>query len=322
MPPRLGAHMSIAGGLDRAVERAVRCGCEALQVFTKSSNQWAARSLPADEVSRFREQVEAAALQPVLAHDSYLINVGSSDGALWKKSVGALLVEFDRCQQLGIPYLVMHPGSHVGAGESIGLDNIARGIDDVHRSRPAGSVMILLENTAGQGSNLGYRFEQLRAILDRIDAPDRVGVCLDTAHLYAAGYDIGTRDGWERAWEDFDAIVGAERLKAWHVNDSKTTLGSRVDRHAHIGFGAIPWAAFMRLMNEKRFDGLPASLETPKTETGFEDEQNLAVLRRLVGRRRAPSAAEATRWREAARSRAASDPRRAAPHRPSDRSAR
>ncbi|MBP7146153.1 MAG: deoxyribonuclease IV [Acidobacteria bacterium] len=294
---RIGAHMSIAGGMDLAVDRAQALGCEALQVFVKSSNQWAARPLKEDEVARFRDKVGRAGLQPVVAHDSYLVNVGSCDPALWRKSLDALDVELSRCEVLGIPYLVMHPGAHCGAGEDAAFAAIARALNELHAKHRGASVTILLENTAGQGTVVGHRFEQLKAIIDRVRRPERLGVCFDTQHAFAAGYDLATEAGWQATWDEFDRVLGRDRLLALHLNDSKKPLGSRVDRHEHIGLGLLGAATFVRLVNDARFEGLPASIETEKTDDGFEDAQNLAVLRALRGRKRAPSPATIARWR-------------------------
>lgn len=291
--------MSIAGGLDRAVDRAVAAGCDALQVFTRNASQWAAKAIAAAEVERFRAKVDAARLQPVLAHDSYLINVGSPDETLWTRSLAALDLELARCSELGIPYLVMHPGAHVGAGEEHAFERIARALDELH-ARHGQGVTILLENTAGQGSTVGYRFEQLAAIIDRTRTPERVGVCIDTAHTFAAGYDLVSEAGWDATWREADRLLGWERVRAVHVNDSKKPRGSRVDRHEHIGLGLLGPAAFWRLMNDPRFDGLPATLETEKGEDLLADVQNLAVLRALAGRRQPPAAGQVQAWRERA----------------------
>ncbi|MCU0223209.1 MAG: deoxyribonuclease IV [Acidobacteria bacterium] len=300
MPPRLGAHMSIAGGVDRAVDRAVRAGCETLQVFTASANQWAGKPLTGEVVARFREKRAAAGAIPVLSHDSYLINCASPDAALWERSVAALGEELERCARLGIELLVMHPGAHMGAGEEAALDRVARALDRALARPGTESVTILLENTAGQGSALGHRFEQLAAIVVRASCGARLGVCLDTQHAFAAGYDLASDDGWERAWDEFERVLGRGRLRALHLNDSKRPLGSRVDRHEQIGLGLLGAAAFVRVMNDPRLDGLPASLETEKTEDGCEDEQNLAVLRRLAGLGEAPGRATILAWRRAA----------------------
>jgi len=300
VPPRVGAHMSIAGGVDLSVDRARAAGCDVLQIFTKSNNQWKARALRDEEVERFRAEVESFGLQPVVAHDSYLINVASPDAALRGKSIDALDEEVSRCERLGIPYLVMHPGSHVGSGESAGIRRIAAALDEIEQRHRGGGVTVLLENTAGQGTNIGHRFEELAEILGRVATPERLGVCVDTAHAFAAGYDIGTAEGWEATWVEFDRLIGLDKIKAIHANDSKKPLGSRVDRHEHIGLGLIPCSAFLRLMNDPRFEGLPALLETPKSDDGFEDEQNLSVLRRLAGRKKTPKPATVSAWRDQA----------------------
>ncbi len=300
MPPRIGAHVSIAGGVDLAVDRAVALGCEAFQLFTKSSNRWDARPLSPPEVERFREKVERAGLQPVVAHDSYLVNVGSPDEALWRKSLRALLVEVERCEVLGIPYLVMHPGSHRGAGEEACFERIAAAIDEIHRRHPEPRVTILLENTAGQGTNVGYRFEHLAEIRERLARPERVGVCFDTQHAFAAGYDLVSPEGWAETWRRFDRVLGRKLLRVLHLNDSKKPLGSRVDRHEHIGFGHLGPAPFLRVMNEPRFAGLVGVIETEKGPDCREDLQNLHVLRRLAGRRRPPSRDRLEAWWEEA----------------------
>jgi deoxyribonuclease-4 len=292
--------MSIAGGVDRAVDRAVRAGCEVLQLFTASANQWQGKPLTPDVVERFRGKRAAAGTLPVLSHDSYLINCASPDGALWERSIAALGEELERCARLGIELLVMHPGAHMGEGEAAGLDRVARALDRVLARPAAAGVTILLENTAGQGSALGHRFAQLAAIIGRSSFTDRLGVCVDTQHAFAAGYDLAAADGWERTWEEFERELGLPRLRALHLNDSKRPCGARVDRHEHIGLGQLGAAAFLRVMNDPRLDGLPASLETEKTEDGCEDEQNLAVLRNLAGRGEAPDRATIVRWRSAA----------------------
>jgi deoxyribonuclease-4 len=289
--------MSIAGGVDRAVDRAVLAGCEALQVFTASANQWRGKELGDEVVARFRDKRAAAGALPVLSHDSYLINCASPDPALWERSVAALSEELGRCVRLGIELLVMHPGAHMGEGEEAGLDRVARALDRVLATPEAAGVTILLENTAGQGSTLGSSFAQLAALLARSSFASRLGVCFDTQHAFAAGYDLSSAEGWTRTWEEFDAALGPGRLRALHLNDSKRPLGARVDRHEHIGLGLLGPSAFLRVMRDPRFDGLPASLETEKTDDGGEDEQNLAVLRHLAGCEQAPDPATVARWR-------------------------
>lgn len=290
--------MSIAGGVDKAVERAVACGCRALQMFVKSSNQWAARPLKDDEVERFRSGVQQAGLHPVICHDSYLINVGSPDPMLWAKSAKALQDEYIRCTQLGIKYLVMHPGAHVGSGEEAAFQKIAKAIDGVLSDQPDSDVEILIENTAGQGSNVGWRFEHLAAIHGQLEQGARVGFCLDTCHTFAAGYDLTTRAQFEATWNEFDKKVGWSKVKALHINDSKKGCGSRVDRHEQIGQGELGIAPFLFLMNDPRFDGMVASLETEYTDDGFETEGNLAILRALVGLTEVPDHAQVETWRD------------------------
>ncbi len=305
MPPRFGAHMSIAGGVDRGVARAVAVGCEALQVFTKSSNQWRARPLRDDEVAAFREGVRREQLAPVIAHDSYLINVGSPKPELWKKSLEALVEEYARCETLGIAYLVMHPGSHVGSGEEASIERIATALDDLLARFPRAKTTILLENTAGQGTNIGWRFEHLAEIRRRVRARRRIGYCIDSQHSFAAGWNLATPDGYEAWGEALERILGLERIRVLHLNDSKPECGSRVDRHEHIGRGRIGLGGFLRLVNDRRFDGMPAVIETEKGDDCAEDFENLAVLHALVGRRRVPTAAQVEKVRARAREQAA-----------------
>jgi deoxyribonuclease-4 len=289
--PRLGAHLSIAGGLPRAVDRAVASRCEALQIFTKSAGQWRARLLPPDEIAQFRARVEETGIQPVVAHNSYLINLAAADPALRAQSLAALGEELDRAEALGLLGLVMHPGSYTSGSEGEGLDLIADGVAAVLRSRPRARTMILLEHTAGQGTNLGHRFEHLAAILTRLDGSPRVGVCLDSCHLIAAGYDLCSDDGYRDTFEAFDRLVGIERIRAFHLNDSKKPCGSRVDRHEHIGRGCLGLEPFRRILNDPRFAALPMLLETPKLDTPESrrksdadpwDLRNLRTLRRLL----------------------------------------
>ena len=289
--PRLGAHLSIAGGLPRAVDRAEASGCEALQIFTKSAGQWRARELPDDEVALFRRRVIETGIRPVVAHNSYLINVAAADDGLRRKSIESLRDELDRAERLGLDGLVMHPGSHTTDTVDDGLRRIAEGLAEILDSRPDGRTMLLLEHTAGQGTNLGHRFEHLAAIIDMLAGSPRVGVCLDTCHLLTAGYDICSEDGYRRTFRDFGRIVGFSRLKAFHMNDSKKPCGSRVDRHEHIGKGCLGLEPFRRLLNDPRFADLPMLLETPKLESAASkrrdvdawDARNLRTLRKLIG---------------------------------------
>jgi deoxyribonuclease-4 len=282
----LGAHMSIAGGVDRAIERGLSIGCAAIQMFTKSNNQWAARPLPGDEVLRFRSERARLGDLPVVAHDSYLINLCSPDDLLYEKSVDACRLELERCARLGIETLVVHPGAHMGQGEEFAIRRIAGAIDRIHDRVPRTGASIALETMAGQGTVIGHRFEQIARIIALTRDPDRVGVCLDTCHIFAAGYDLRTRPAYEETLRAFACDIGFGRLRAVHVNDSKRELGSRVDRHEHIGKGFLGLEAFRLLMNDRRFLDVPLLLETPKDEkTLREDVDNLDRLIGLVAPR-------------------------------------
>ena len=289
--PRLGAHLSIAGGLPRAVDRAVASRCEALQVFTKSAGQWRARVIPDDEIVLFRRRVADTGITPVVAHNSYLINIAAAAPALREQSLAALIEEYDRADALGLHGLIMHPGSYTTGTEAEGLRLIATGLRTLLRGRPGRAPLVLLEHTAGQGSNLGHRFEHLAEILALAGGSPRIGVCLDTCHLLAAGYDICSEEGYLQTFRDFDRLVGLDRLKAFHLNDSKKPCGSRVDRHEHIGKGYLGLEPFRRILTDPRFDALPMLLETPKLDTPESrrksdvdpwDARNLRTLRRLM----------------------------------------
>ena len=291
--PRLGAHISIAGGLPRAVDRAPAARAQALQIFTKSAGQWRARTLPPEEIALFRARVREAQLAPVIAHNSYLINVAAAPGELRNQSIAALGEELDRAEALGLDGLVMHPGSYTSGNERDGLRRIADALDRILAARPHGRTMILLEHTAGQGTNLGHRFEHLAEIIHRLGGSPRVGVCIDTCHLLAAGYDICTPEGYRETFETFDRIVGLGRIRAFHLNDSKKPCGSRVDRHEHIGKGCLGLEPFRLLLNDPRFAAHGMLLETPKLETPESrrrsdldpwDARNLRTLRRLIAR--------------------------------------
>jgi deoxyribonuclease-4 len=288
--PRLGAHLSIAGGLPRAIDRARATRCEALQIFTKSVGQWRARPIPEDEATLFRTRAHESGL-PIVAHNSYLINIAAADRTLRQKSIAALLEELDRAEMLGLDGLVMHPGSYTSSSEAQGLQRIAAGLAGILRRRPRARVRILLEHTAGQGTNLGHRFEHLAAIIDALDGSPRIGVCLDTCHLLASGYDLCSAEGYEATFAAFDRLVGLDRLALFHVNDSKKPCGSRVDRHEHIGRGCLGLEPFRRLVTDPRFASLPMLLETPKLDTPESrrrsdadpwDLRNLRTLRRLM----------------------------------------
>ena len=283
--------MSIAGGLPRAVDRARAGRCEALQIFTKSAGQWRARPLPDEEIAEFRRRVAATGLHSVIAHNSYLINVATAQPELRAQSIASLGEELDRAEALGLNGLVMHPGSYTSGSEAEGLRLIAEALSHLLGERPDARTMILLEHTAGQGTNLGHRFEHLAEILDCLDDSSRVGVCLDTCHLLAAGYDICSREGYEQTFAAFDRIVGIGRIRAFHLNDSKKPCASRVDRHEHIGKGCLGTEPFRWLLNDARFADHPMVLETPKLETPESrrrsdldpwDARNLRTLRRLI----------------------------------------
>ena len=281
--PLLGAHMSIAGGVHNALHAGDNIGCEAIQIFTKSSRQWAATPLTRDDVRAFKDAQTASSIHAVVAHDSYLLNLGTPDRELRQKSIAAFVDELERCEVLGIPSLIAHPGAHTGAGERMGLRTIARSLDTVHRRCPNFKVKVALEITAGQGTNLGYRFEHIRKIIDDTKESDRLRVCFDTQHAFAAGYDIRTREGYEKTFTEFDQIIGVKLLAAFHLNDSKKELACRVDRHEIIGKGHIDVEPFRFLMNDKRFFGLPMCLETPKGKDLKEDRQTLDLLRSFRG---------------------------------------
>ena len=288
---RLGAHMSIGGGLDRAIDRAHSVDATALQVFVKSARQWSSKPLARPDVDSFRRAVAASGLGPfTLAHASYLINLASPDETLWQRSILALKDEVERCEDLGILYLVLHPGSHCGSGEDEGLERIVGGLDRVfapsgEKATPdcsSGSTRILLETTAGQGATLGHRFEHLAFILDRTRAGEQLGVCFDTCHSLAAGYEFRDRRSYAATFSEFECTIGLSRLLAFHLNDSKHPLGSHKDRHEHIGQGEVGLEAFRLILNDRRFRSLPMVLETPKGADLAEDRENLTVLRRLL----------------------------------------
>ena len=280
--PLLGAHMSIAGGVDKALLEGKKVACDVIQIFTKSSRQWAAKPYSKEEIQNFLTNQKETGIITVVAHDSYLLNLGSPDEGLRKRSIQGFIDEMGRCETLSIPYLIAHPGAHTGSGEEEGIKTIARSLDDVHAACPGYQVKIALEITAGQGSNLGYRFEQIRNMIDATKENDRLRVCFDTEHAFAAGYDIRTQEGYERTFSEFDEAIGLKLLAAFHLNDSKKEFHSRVDRHEHIGKGHIGVEAFRLLMNDPRFWGIPMCLETPKGPDLKEDVENLTLLRSLI----------------------------------------
>jgi deoxyribonuclease-4 len=279
---RLGAHESIAGGLYKAFDRAASVGCESLQIFVKPNRNWAVKELTEEDISLFRAKAEETGIQPVVAHASYLLNLATPDEELWVRSRDMLVTELERCEALGIPYLVLHPGSHVDSGEEAGMAKIARALGEVHAATRGFSAQVLLETTAGQGTSLGSSFEQLAWLMEHAASGERLGACFDTCHIFAAGYEMRTEEGYGRTMDDFDRIVGLDRLRALHLNDCKGELGSRKDRHAHIGQGEIGLEGFRLLVNDTRLGGRPGLLETPKGDDLAEDRMNLATLRSLV----------------------------------------
>ncbi|NWG18914.1 MAG: deoxyribonuclease IV [Chloroflexi bacterium] len=280
--PRFGAHMSISGGLYTACERGRRAGCDIIQIFSKNQQQWRARPLTGAEIARFKEAQQSEGVPVVMVHDSYLINLAAPGDELWHRSIDAFREELERCAALGIPYLVTHPGAHVGSGEEAGLHRVADALNQLFDAGAGAGVTVLLETTAGQGSSLGRRFEELARLIELTRQAERVGVCVDTCHIFAAGYDIRSAEAYAVTMAELERIIGLERVKAFHLNDSQKDLGSRVDRHAHIGEGRIGIEGFRALVNDPRFAGLPMVLETPKEEDLADDVRNLATLRSLV----------------------------------------
>jgi deoxyribonuclease-4 len=278
----LGAHMSVSGGLSSAFERAQSIGINTMQVFTKNQNRWEQKPAAPDEIERWFAAQRTTGISPVVSHAAYLINMGSPDEALWNRSVNAMIDELARAEQLGILGVVVHPGAHMGAGEEAGIARIVAALDRVHAATAGFRTLTLLEATAGQGSALGYRFEQLRAMRDGAAEPDRVGFCFDTCHVFAAGYDIRTPETYAATVAEFDGTLGLERLRCFHFNDSKKGLASRVDRHDAIGTGLLGLAPFGFILNDPRFAAVPMILETPKSEDMHEDVENLRVLRGLI----------------------------------------
>ncbi len=278
--PLFGSHLSVAGAFTNAVDEARRLKIQSLQIFTKAPNQWRGRPITEAEAAEFRKAVRAAGIQRTLAHDSYLINLASTDEGLYRRSVGALIEESQRAELLGLHYLVMHPGAHLGEGEEKGIARVIMAIDEVHKATSGFKLRILIENTAGQGTSLGHRFEHLALILRGVNERKRLGVCLDTCHMFAAGYPLSPIENYRQTMATLARVVGIKHVKAFHLNDSVKELGRRVDRHAHIGRGKIGADAFRFFVNDARFAKLPMILETPKVDEM--DKINLRLLRRLT----------------------------------------
>jgi len=278
----LGSHMSASGGVDRVFGRGEPLELEAIQLFSKNERQWRAKPLDPAIVERFHGEKERTGLTKLVVHDSYLINLASPKPDILEKSIPAFADELHRCDVLGVPYLVTHPGAHTGSGVDAGIARFAQSLNEIFDAMPDSTTLTLLETTAGQGTTLGRTFEELAAIIDQVEARDRVGVCLDTCHVFAAGYDYRTQDQYDAMIQDFDRIVGLEHLKVLHLNDSQFPLGSFKDRHDHIGDGEIGLEGFRPFMNDARLAGIPGILETEKDDAGDHDRRNLATLRGLV----------------------------------------
>ena len=286
MPPadRLGAHMSIAGGLSLALERGRAVGCSVVQLFVKNQLQWTAKPLTNEDVRLFRRARRTTGIRTVFAHATYLINLATPAEAEWRRAVDAFADELERAETLGLSFVVIHPGSHKGSGIEAGIRRVVAALDELTVRTRGYDVRIVLEDTAGAGNTLGARFEELGAIFDRVKEPKRLGVCLDTCHLFAAGYDIRTPGGYARTMEACTRTVGTGAVLACHLNDAKAPLGSGLDRHEHIGRGHIGVGAFRRLLHDRRFRRIPMVLETPKDDDW--DVRNLRTLRRLQAKRR------------------------------------
>jgi deoxyribonuclease-4 len=282
MSDYLGAHMSISGGLHLAIDRGIAAGCGVVQIFTQNASQWRGKMPTEAEAALFREKLAASGIHEVVSHDIYLVNLAAAPGEVREKSLAAFAEEMGRCARLGIAKIVMHPGSHVGDGEEVGIRRICQAFDQLFDSVTEFTGQVLLENTAGQGTNLGFSFAHLQAIIDGSNHPDRFAVCFDTCHAFAAGYDIATRDGYEATMEEFERLLGMGRLQCFHFNDAKKGLGSRVDRHDHIGQGTLGLEPFRFILNDPRFATVPKILETPKGDHEEMDGMNLALLRSLV----------------------------------------
>jgi deoxyribonuclease-4 len=279
----LGAHMSTAGGLHTAFARGEALGCTAIQIFTSSPRQWRGRKLTDADVREFRQAWDASSCRVCLAHDIYLTRLGTRDSAILSRSRSTFAQEIRTCQRLGLSGLVMHPVGDTDADEDAVLARVADSLNAVFDEVSFEGTQVLLETTAGQGANVGYRFEQLARIIDAVEQDARLGICVDTCHVFAAGYDISGKTGWKKMMSELEATVGLARLKAIHLNDSRKPLGSRVDRHAHIGQGEIGEAAFERVMRDRRLAKIPKLLETPKENEM--DAVNLALLRKLAGKK-------------------------------------
>ena len=282
MDQLLGAHTSTAGGVSKSVDLAEKLGFTAMQIFTKNNNRWFQKHLEEKEIEDFKSKLKVSKIDFVVSHDSYLINLCAKDKGILKKSRSAFLDELERCELLGISYLNFHPGAHLGVGEKEGIKLIAESLNIAHNKTKGYKVSSMLETTAGQGTAIGYRFEHLQGIIDLVEEEERMSVCIDTAHIFAAGYDIKNPKEFKKVIKSFNEIIGLDRLKCFHMNDSKKELGSRVDRHEHIGKGFIGLDGFSNIMNDKQLNKIPKILETPKGKEQLEDLENIAVLKKLI----------------------------------------
>jgi deoxyribonuclease-4 len=280
-----GAHCSTAGGVHKALQRAKTIGADSCQIFVKNNMQWLGRPQSPRELSLYANELAANSVKSVFGHTGYLINLGAPASENREKSIASLIQEIQLATELGVPFLVMHPGAHLGTGEDAATRQIIAGLDEVFAATRRLPARIALENTAGQGSCLGYKIAHLAAVFDGVKKPERLGICLDTAHFFAAGYDIRTQKGWDAAIGEVESLLGYDQVLAFHLNDSKTDLGSRVDRHAHIGQGKIGKDGFRHIVNDPRFANHPGCLETPKSDDLHEDIENLKRLRQLVKKR-------------------------------------
>ena len=279
---KFGAHMSTGGGVWKALQRGAEINCEIVQIFVKNNMQWFGKPYAPNDLALYANELASQKFDVVFGHTGYLINLGGPAGPNRDNSLKSLIQEIHFATDLGLPFLVLHPGAHLGTGEEKCLEQIVAGLDEVFRATKNSPVRIALENTAGQGSCLGHRIAHLAAVFENVDQPERLGVCLDTAHFFAAGYDIRTPKGWDAAIKEVDDQIGVKQVLAFHLNDSKTDLGSRVDRHEHIGKGKIGREAFRHIVNDPRFKNHPGCLETPKSKDLHEDIENLAALRGLA----------------------------------------
>ena len=282
--PRLGAHMSIEGGAANALRRGHSIDCDAIQMFTRNPNRWRAKDLTEEEIADFAQARDETEIQPIVAHSSYLINLGSPDDDLWERSQGALIDELHRCGQLGISDYVLHPGAHKESGGEAGLERVTVALERVLEATAEDRVIILLENTAGAGTVLGQRFEELAWVIDRAGGGERLGVCFDTAHALAAGYEFRQSHTYRIMWAHFRQVIGRERLRCIHLNDAMRDLGSHADRHEQLGKGCVGLGVFRMLVNDADLRHVPMLLETPKGPDMHEDIENLALLRALIAR--------------------------------------